>query len=458
MMVRRVIVGPTDAQGMVRRERGTITVTALPPPRTQLASVEVLCNSALIGEPTKAPYEVEFNTATVPDGAQVLKAIGLDTAGKQVWTATTKIDVRNSATGMSAEPVVVGPTDWQGAPRRERGTITVTAVPPPNVQVRQDKAARDKALDADKKRYEMMAKLGPNASKIVGNYELFKKDTTEKRFASVEIFCNSALIGQKSQPPYEVQFNTTTVPDGAHVLKAIALDASGKQVWTATTKIDVRNAGPSIPTGPEMANASSSPPTGPKPPIVKPPAGPTPGTENKTIEHPVTPKPAPKPVTSAGSLSLNKTYSSTRNGFSVGYPAGWTAKSMRPRKSGNVWIAFTPAGKKGTLAVNVRRMRLDPNSSADVFAKYNPYVTKWERKTVLDSQAFGTVSNLASKKVIHRLIVIKNGYAWMLNCVDTSGQASDGSGKLFQSVVDSFKVGGPAKAKAASVTEVKKKP
>jgi hypothetical protein len=320
--------------------------------------------------------------------------------------------------------VMVGPADSQGTPRRERGTVTIMAMPPRNVQV-----------------------------------------------ASVEIFCNSALIGQKAQGPYEVQFNTTTVGDGTHVFKAVGLDASSKQVWTASTKVDVRNTTTPTPNssgpGTRGSQTTLAPPPGPRPsPTPMSPVAPSERRAPKVVTPSAPPfaapnaaKTAPPPAPTAGSLSLSKTYTSAKYGFSVGYPAGWIAKdqtaSMRPRKSGNGWIVFAPVGKKANLAINVRRVRLNPSSDADAFAKYNPYVTKWERKSVGDSQAFATTTTVSPKKMIHRLIMIKNGYAWMLNCTDTSGQPSDGSQQLFGSVVDSLKILVPAKSKAINVIEVK---
>jgi hypothetical protein len=274
--------------------------------------------------------------------------------------------------------------------------------------------------------------------------------------ASVEVFFNAAVIGQTREKPYKVVFNTDTVTPGIHTLKAIGLDANGKQVWTASTSVEVAGAaGAQPPTGAAATNAGSKP-VGPRPP-----SGTTGGKVDASGAGLTVAKPgAPAPT---GGVSLGKTYTSARNGFSVKYPAGWTAKdlstAMKPRKPGNVWITFIPpASQKSALVANVRRMRLNPNTSADVFAKYNPYVNAWERKTVLGSQAFATVSGTPeSKRVTHRLIIVSNGCAWMLNCIDTSGNSPDASGKLFESVVGSLTVNGPHPAKAVTVTEKGKK-
>ena len=291
-----------------------------------------------------------------------------------------------------AREVVVGPTDSKNNPRRVRGKVTVVAVPPGTAAV-----------------------------------------------ASVEIFFNAALIGQTSAKPYKVDFNTDTVSPGVHTFKAVGLDANGKQVWTASTAVEVSGANGAPPPTPIKTMSPPGKPTGPQPPLT--PNAKKPGTG--TIA-PAVPKPAPS--IPQGSATLGKTYANAKHNFLVRYPTGWTVKdqsaAMKPKKSGNVWMAFTPSAKTPSLAVNVRRMRVDSKTTADVFAKYNPYVNSWERKTVLGSQAFTTTSTVAPKKVIHRLILIKNGYAWMLNCVDASGDSPDNSQKLFDSVVGSLVVKG----------------
>lgn len=297
--------------------------------------------------------------------------------------------------------VVVGPVDSKTPVKRIRGKITVTAITPPTIKM-----------------------------------------------ASVEFFFNAALIGQTSDKPYKVEFNADTVSPGMHMLKAVGLDAGGKHVWTASTAVEV----PGV--------------SGAQPPAVKIPTRTVkaPGVAPRllpSINKPAaTSKPASPIVKNAS--GLGKAFASAKNHFTVRYPAGWTVKdqsvAMRPKKAGNMWFAFAPSGKISSLAVNVRRMRVDPTTTADVFAKYNPYVSTWERKDVIGSPAFATTSVTPnSKKVTHRLIFIKNGYAWMLNCIDNSGDSPDKSQQLFDSVVASLVIKGSQPAKAVSVTEKSKK-
>lgn len=285
--------------------------------------------------------------------------------------------------------VVVGPADSK-SPKKVRGKVSVVAVPPASTAI-----------------------------------------------ASVEVFFNSALIGQTSQKPYKVEFNTDTVSPGIHTFKAVGRSADGKQVWTASTAVEIPGAGVTA-SAPVKPASSASAPAGSKP-------TPSPNAGKPTAV--ATALPAPKPVAAnvQSASNLQKIYASTKNGFSVRYPAGWVvsdrSSEMKPKKPGNVWIAITPNEKVPSQALNIRRMRVDPKTTADVFAKYNSYVNSWDKTTVLGSPAFATTSNVAPKKVIHRLILVKNGYAWMLNCIDATGNPEK-SKQLFDSVVASFALTG----------------
>ncbi len=310
------------------------------------------------------------------------------------------------------QKIIIGPTDSQGAPRRHRGVVTVSAVVPEGTKV-----------------------------------------------ASVKIFCNNSLVDQKSQAPYEAKFDTTTISDGTHIFKAIGMDTAGKQVWAASTRVEVTNTPAPSRTAPHTVGQPAAPPA-PHPSAVHaaPVAPPAPAPANgPKVTQPAAPAPTqPKPSAVAG---LGTPYTSTKYGFSVNHPAGWTVQdktaSMKPKKSGNAWIEFNPADKSAGLAVNIKRSQLALNSDADTFAKYNPYVDSWVRKTVDGAQAFSTTTTESAQKVIHRLIVVKSGYAWMLNCVDTSGKGPENSAQLFDSVANSFKVQIPDAIPPVKVIEVK---
>ena len=292
---------------------------------------------------------------------------------------------------------------------------------------------------------------------------------SESKVVSVQIFCNNAMLGQKSQAPYQVDFNSETVADGTQILKAVGLDAGGKQVWTASAKIEIMNkksvASPQAP----AAGAANSQALGvhgilPNRPVAASPQ-PVPANPAKPAEavHP-TSVPAAAPIAAAapGAATLGNRYVSVKYGFTMRYPSGWASDdktgSIKPHKAGSFWVAFTPSGNAGKgLTINVRSTKLAPGTTADVFAKFNSYVSNWDHKTVLGSPAFSTTSTESVNNVIHRLIIIKGGKAWMLNCIDTIGTA-DVSKKLFDSVVASLTINASSssKSKLVVVKEIKK--
>ena len=335
--------------------------------------------------PPAPPAPAGFGAASPPPGAP-----GRITPGNDPGSPVSRI-----------RSVAVGPADSRGIPRRVRGHVLVTAVLP-----------------------------------------------TDSMVVSIELFCNNALLGQRSQAPYQVDFDSTTVADGRQILKAVGLDASGKQAWTASTQIEVQNAKMPMPSlgaptqgtaiGPAARPAVPGPVT-----LQKPAQAIAPGMARAS--NPSAPGPG-------------KTYYFAKYGFSLRAPAGWTTKdktvAMKPNQPGNAWMEFIC---KPGLVMNVRRMRLAPNSDAEAFAKYNPYVTKWERKTVVNSAAFATTTNEGPKKLVHRMIIVKDGYAWMLNCVDSTASSTEQNQMLFESVAESLDVRAKAPSTGVTLQEIRKK-
>lgn len=314
---------------------------------------------------------------------------------------------------------------------------------------------------------------------IRGRISIVAKPARDTKVVSVAILVDGQSIGSAggdTMGMFGVEYDTTSLVDGTHTFKAIGADNSGKEVWSASTAVDVVNK--TVQTSPPPAAKPVQDPLQPAvavapvkqtkatvvvKPIVK---GAKPAVIAKAPIAKLTP-PAKAPVTKATKPAVAskpaavlpaKTYTSAKHGFSIKAPAGWVAKdktaAMRPAAPGNGWIEFTSTKASG-LVVNVRRMRIDKRSTADTFAKYNPYVSTWQRKNVLNADAFSTNTDTGSK-VIHRLIIVKAGLAWMLNCVDAN-RGSDEGQKLFDSMVASFTIGAKPAPKAIAIVKVAKK-
>lgn len=263
-----------------------------------------------------------------------------------------------------------------------------------------------------------------------GKFTIICVVPTDKQAAEVEVLLDGKSIGKAAGKPYKIDFDSTTVTDGDHIFKAIARDTDGKESWSAQTKVNIRNSSSdALP----YNNTHKSPGT------------PAPAVNSDIKKEPAVPEKHSAPVETAAQL-LDRTYISQTYGFSIRYPNNWTVKdetaNIKPKQRGSVWVAFSGnPSTQDSLVVNVRRASLDKKTTADTFAKYNSYVMTWQKKTMLGSPAFATTTGTAaSKRVIHRLIIIKDGYSWMLNCIDTTGKPEDASLSLFNSMVDSLQM------------------
>ena len=316
-----------------------------------------------------------------------------------------------------------------------------------------------------------MVMIGPtdsagNSKTMRGKLNVAAILPREIRPESVELLVDGISIGKPTKRPYKAEVDSTTLFDGDHTFKAVAWGAGGTQLWTATTKAKVDNSGKPDASS-VKASSQQRPPAVLTPATLLPPAEmpktpssaapeaqaipesiPPPAAERAVAEvQPAPPAPAAQEaISTVIAQEKRKSFVSKKYGFSIEYPGSWLTRDesskLKPKVPGGFWIVLgaKPVGKAG-LVVNVHRIKLEPGTDADVFARYNDYVTKWERRTVLDAPAFSTTGGSPeSKRVVHRTIIIKNGSAWMLNCIDTTGKPADESARLYESIVNSLSV------------------
>jgi|GEM_PF-1712842 len=410
-----VIVGPSDSQSKPKAIRGKISIIAKLAANVNVASVAVLVDGRFVGSASgdkMGLYGLEFDSNSLTEGVHTVKAVGADAMGKQTWTATTTIDVRNKQAAATKTGTLTLP------PRPVKPTPVVKVTPiagPAKTAPVARPLPRSKAVVPAVKpiastnthgAYEQVVSVGPmdnqgTPRQVSGTVRVVAKPPAGKNVVTVRFSWDNKMFHEDADAWVEV--NTLTVHNGLHTIKAVGKDMGNKEVWTAHTRVEVANG-------------------------------------KAAVVNPIRPN-----EQVAMHSALAKTFTSAKYGFSIRYAAGWVAKdktsAMRPKKAGNGWIEFSPANSAG-LAVNVRRMRLDPGTTAAVFAKFNPYVTEWDRRTLLGAEAFSTNTDTGNR-IIHRLIIIKGGLAWMLNCVDGAGKTSNAGQRLFDSMVASFSV--PAK-------------
>ncbi len=275
--------------------------------------------------------------------------------------------------------VPIGPKDFTSFARRASGSVTVVAAIPPELQV-----------------------------------------------AEVEFQIDEKSLGSVTAKPFTLTFETTTVTDGEHTLKAIARDDSGSQVWSAITKVKVENNAPSNSDAPAVPSAQ------PDAPMIDNAAADVTGSKS--------PATGAAPV---GSPALDKTYSSENYGFSIKYPGTWSVQDVSGgdrKANGEFWITLGEKPIDSALVVfNVHGRNIQPTTTADIYARYNSFVLTWERKTINGRPAFVTSSPGENGGAVHRAIIITKGKAWMFNLTATAAGATPETGKLFEDMLNSFK-------------------
>ena len=189
------IVAPTvaltaPAAGAVS---GTVAVTANAADNVGVASVEFFAGATSLGVDTTAPYSVNWDTTATANGNVNVTAVAKDAFGNSTTSAAVAVTVTN----VPPPPDVTPPTVALTAPAAGTvsGTVAVTATAADNVGVTQ-----------------------------------------------VEFFAGATSLGTDATAPYSVNWNTTTVADGAVTLTAVAHDAAGNTTTSTGVVVNVSNA------------------------------------------------------------------------------------------------------------------------------------------------------------------------------------------------------------------------
>jgi uncharacterized protein (TIGR03118 family) len=189
------IVAPTvaltaPAAGTVT---GTVAVTANAADNVGVAQVEFFAGTTSLGVDTTAPYSVNWDTTATANGNVNLTAVAKDAFGNSTTSAAVAVTVTN----VPPPPDTIAPTVSLTAPAAGTvsGTVAVTATAADNVGV-----------------------------------------------TLVEFFAGATSLGTDTTAPYSVNWNTTTVADGAVSLTAVAHDAAGNTTTSTAVAVTVSNA------------------------------------------------------------------------------------------------------------------------------------------------------------------------------------------------------------------------
>jgi hypothetical protein len=157
---------------------GKVDVAADATDNIVVMKVEFQVDGTKRGEAAVSPYKWQWDTLNDTDGQHTIKAIAYDGAGNKAESSVT-VTLKNQGSD-TTPPTVAVTAPANGATLQ--GTVTVSATA-----------------------------------------------TDNKGVADVEFFVDSTSIAKLSTPPYQTQWDTTTVANGPHVVLARATDTSGNQ-------------------------------------------------------------------------------------------------------------------------------------------------------------------------------------------------------------------------------------
>lgn len=176
----------------------TVTLTAAASDNiggTGVGSVLFYVDGSLVATVTASPYSTSWNSTSVADGSHVLKAVARDGAGNEGSSANITVTVVNAAPSSdTVAPTVSLSAPVQGA--TVTGTVAVSATASDN-----------------------------SGGTGVG---------------SVSFYVDGNLVGSDSTSPYSVSWDSNSVAEGSHVLKATARDIAGNQGTSSNVTVTVQ--------------------------------------------------------------------------------------------------------------------------------------------------------------------------------------------------------------------------
>ena len=259
--------------------RGAFTTAASASDNVAVSRVEFLAGGALVTADPDAPYSATVDSATFADGPLSVAARAVDLQGNQA-TASVSVNVDNTP------PVVAITAPATGS--SVTGAITVTASATDAAMARVDfydgavlfktdtttpysgtwsssvlgahtltARAYDRAgnmtesapvtitlVDATPPTVSISA---PSAGAYVrGTFSVTASASDNVGVSRVELLAGGALVATDTTLPYSASIDSTSLPDGALVLTARAVDVAGNQTTSASRTVNVDNTLPVV--------------------------------------------------------------------------------------------------------------------------------------------------------------------------------------------------------------------
>jgi hypothetical protein len=262
---------------------GTVNVTATANDNEGVVGVQFLLNGNNLGtEDLTAPYSVSWNTTAVANGDYILTAKARDAAGNITTSAEVNVTVNNPA---DAQPPVVNITS--PAAGNVLGTVTVAATASDNVGVTgvqflldgNNLGAEDLAAPYSiswntvglsngshtltAKARDAIGNIGttdvvvnvnndvtppsinvtaPPTGNVSGTVTIVATASDNIGVTGVQFLLDGNNLGTEDlTAPYSVSWNTTTLPNGPHVLTARARDAAGNTAVSTDVNVTINN-------------------------------------------------------------------------------------------------------------------------------------------------------------------------------------------------------------------------
>jgi hypothetical protein len=264
------ITGPSPASAV----EGAVTIAATAVDDIGVTSVQFMVDGLPLGEPdSAAPYEATWSTTNLPNGTHTVSALARDEAGHEGTAAEVIVTVRNDTAPPSV--AVTGPS----ASATVAGVVTLAALASDDVGVSgvqfqvdginvgaEDVAApyemswsttsagngvhtigaiaRDAAGRAstatisvsvlnDTMAPAVLFTAPTNGATVGGTVIISASASDDVGVASVRFVLDGAPLSVDTAAPFEAEWQTVGVANGAHTLTVIARDAAGHETTSA---------------------------------------------------------------------------------------------------------------------------------------------------------------------------------------------------------------------------------
>jgi Bacterial Ig domain/Repeat of unknown function (DUF5648) len=192
---------------------GTVMVSASASDNVGVTRVDFYLNGLLVGSDSTAPYQFSWNTTSQANGAATLRAVAFDAAGNSGQSPLVSVMVSN---------------------------ITPDTTPP------------------------TISIASPTGGNVSGMVSIMTNASDNVGVTRVDMYVNNAMVASASGAPWQFSWNSTSVPNGSAILRAVAFDAAGNSGTSANVSIMVGNptAPPGPPIDPTPPTATITSPTG----------------------------------------------------------------------------------------------------------------------------------------------------------------------------------------------------